>query len=54
MSLRELIRGLLIPREYKEIDGVLCVRERWGDWTSLDEHMRREHPEEYEELKKLE
>jgi len=43
---------LFSRREYKEINGRLCVRHGKGRWLDLIEHMEREHPIEYDALKK--
>jgi len=49
-KLMQWIYDLLVVREYREIDGILCVRERGGDWEPLEEHLKRENPEEFSKL----
>lgn len=43
---------LFARREYREINGRLCVRHGVGKWVDLEEHMREYHPAEYAILKK--
>ena len=44
MKLGEFIHKLFGGRDYKEIDGVLYVKEGFGDWEKLDTHVKRKHP----------
>ncbi len=42
-------RYLLYGREYRKIDGKLHVKEGRGNWEDFEEHLRRNHPKEYQE-----
>ena len=49
------MRVFFEKREYREINGRLYVREFRGDeWEDVEEHLKREHPEEYAKLRKRE
>jgi len=50
-----LVWSLFSQRTYKEIDGKLYIREGlFGKWEDAEEHLKREHPEEYAKLKERE
>lgn len=36
---------LLERREYKKINGKLCVRHGIGEWVDLEKHIKEKHPE---------
>lgn len=38
-------------RIYKEVDGVVFIRKGNGGFETLEEHLKRVHPKEYEALK---
>ena len=42
-------RYLLYGREYRMIDGKLHVKEGRGNWEEFEEHLRLNHPQEYQE-----
>lgn len=46
-SLKEIIHYIIVPTEYKEIGGKLYVREGFGDFEEVQEHLHNEHPEAY-------
>jgi hypothetical protein len=50
MKISEFFHKLLGGIDYKEIDGVLYVKEGFGDWERLDLHMKNEHGEAYDTL----
>jgi hypothetical protein len=50
MKLGEFFHKLLGGTDYKDIDGVLYVREGFGDWQRLDTHIKNEHPKLYDKL----
>jgi len=39
-------------REYKMINGRLCVRHGNGEWLNLEEHLKKKHSDEWEKLNK--
>lgn len=51
-----ILLGLLwygfFHRVYKMINGIPYIKEGFGKWEPLEEHIRRKHPKEYEELRK--
>lgn len=48
-----LIVLILLPsyRQYKLVNGDLHVKEGFGGWEPLDEHLKREHPKAYRKMK---
>ncbi len=42
------IHCLLVPREYKVIGGRLHVREGFGEFEDIEDHLKNEHPEAYD------
>ena len=57
MKILSKIKRLLIDlsrgttREYEVIEGILCVRSFGQDWQPLEEHLEKEHPEEYKTIR---
>ena len=50
MKLGEFIHKLFGGRDYKDIDGVPYVREGFGDWERLETHVKREHPDLWDDI----
>jgi hypothetical protein len=48
--LYRFIHCLLGGRDYKVVGGHLYVREGFGDFEEIEDHLKREHLEAYKEL----
>lgn len=47
-SLKEIWHCITVPTEYKEIGGKLYVREGFGEFEEIQDHLKNEHQEAYD------
>jgi hypothetical protein len=49
MKIGEFFHKLFGGRDYKTIDGTVYVKEGFGDWERLDDHLKHCHPQQYDD-----